>query len=106
MATTGETTKERTFKIASTVRLFGLKAAQYNDKVGKVKSAIQNGRMTIEIDGGVALKIKTENILRICCNCLQSEGEECDLHVCSRCTVASYCGRDCQKSHYKKVSSY
>ncbi|KIJ45651.1 hypothetical protein M422DRAFT_59805 [Sphaerobolus stellatus SS14] len=38
---------------------------------------------------------------RVCDNCGVEESSQNQLKLCSRCKVTQYCGRDCQKSHWR-----
>ena len=47
-------------------------------------------------------KANREPELRNCSNCGLNETLSVELHPCSRCKVALYCGTDCQTTHWKK----
>lgn len=90
-------------KNGSTVKLFGLKAAEWNGQTGVIVESLQEGRFPVQVTGREAappINIKPANCAVVCSGCLGDAPDGLELKACSRCRAACYCGAACQKAHW------
>ena len=99
------------FMLNHLVRLVGLNNADYNDKLARVKSVLDptRGRHLVTLEGEVVpstvnrdIHIKPENMLHACeyCHVVKSTTDMPIELKCSRCRIARYCNRDCQRTDW------
>jgi hypothetical protein len=93
-------------KNGSTIKVSGLKAADWNGRTGVIVGLLQEGRFPVEINGdeetAKRVNIKPGNCTVVCSGCLGDPIEGQELRVCSGCRAACYCSAACQKSHWAK----
>jgi hypothetical protein len=74
---------------------------EHNGKRARVVSFdARSGRYCVALDDGRELSLKAECVARAGCAAAGCASEEAS-SVCSRCQVARYCSRECQRTDWK-----
>ena len=100
------------FMVNHLVRLVGLNNADYNGKLARVNSVLDEtrGRHLVKLEGEILstlnreIHIKPENLLHACEGCHAVGTATADEQIalkCARCRVARYCNSDCQRNNWK-----
>jgi hypothetical protein len=90
-------------KVGSTVKLCHLtseRGKELNESVALILDELTKDRHNIDIlPSNNKMRVQPKNLRVVCSSC---HADKEAFHICSQCQIATYCDKDCQRSHWKK----
>jgi hypothetical protein len=91
-------------KVGSTVKLCHLTSArgkELNESVARVLDELAKDRHNVDIlsSNNNKMQVQPKNMRVVCSSC-HADMEA--FYICSQCEIATYCDKNCQRTHWKK----